>query len=102
MPAPDDTQTGAADLHKNVLVFHPGNCMPSVKALTFYRSGTFTLDVHYIDDSEPPNISTYMVACCAFFPVTITYASLTLHMTFSCTGLCRSDLSSPQMVKGQS
>lgn len=76
MAAPDDTQTGAAEMRQSIVVFPPGNPMPSVKALTFYRSGTFTIDVHYIDNSEPPSISTYMVACCAYFPVTITCASL--------------------------
>ena len=70
MPPPDDTQTGAADVQENVLVFHPGNRMPSVKAVALPVSGTFTIDVHYMDGSEPPNISTYTVACCGFFPFT--------------------------------
>ncbi|KAG6430042.1 hypothetical protein SASPL_108101 [Salvia splendens] len=61
MPAPDDTQTGAADLQENVLVFHPGNRMPSVKAVALSMSGTFTIDVHYMDGSEPLNSSTYTI-----------------------------------------
>ncbi|KAL0696539.1 hypothetical protein Bca4012_063719 [Brassica carinata] len=44
--------------------FPKGNSIPSVKALTFYRSGTFSVDVQYTDASElqvPPKISTYTI-----------------------------------------
>ena len=59
-----DAQNGAADNQQSTIVFPKGNPIPSVKALTFYRSGTFTVDVHYADVSElqaPAKISTYTV-----------------------------------------
>ncbi|KAK4761095.1 hypothetical protein SAY87_005988 [Trapa incisa] len=37
---------------RSTVVFPKGNPIPSVKALTFYRSGTFPVDVKYTDDSE--------------------------------------------------
>ena len=49
---------------QQTIVFPKGNVIPSVKALTFYRSGTFTVDVQYADVSElqaPSKISTYTV-----------------------------------------
>ncbi|KAL1551498.1 heat shock 70 kDa protein 14-like [Salvia divinorum] len=61
MAAPDGTQTGAADMRQTTVVFYPGNPMPSLKALTFYRSGTFTIDLYYIDGSGPLNLSTYTI-----------------------------------------
>ncbi|XP_077233747.1 heat shock 70 kDa protein 15-like [Tasmannia lanceolata] len=57
-----DSQNGAAD-HQQI-VFPKGNPIPSIKALTFYRSGTFTIDVLYADVSElqsPAKISTYTI-----------------------------------------
>jgi len=62
-PAPD-AQNGALENHQSTIVFPKGNPIPSVKALTFYRSGTFTIDVQYADVSElqaPAKISTYTV-----------------------------------------
>jgi hypothetical protein len=59
-----DTQNGAADNQQSTTVFPKGNPIPSVKALTFYRSGTFSVDVQYADVSElqaPARISTYTV-----------------------------------------
>ncbi|CAN4084864.1 unnamed protein product [Withania somnifera] len=62
-PAPD-AQDGALENHQSTIVFPKGNPIPSVKALTFYRSGTFTADVQYADVSElqaPAKISTYTI-----------------------------------------
>ncbi|KAI3463346.1 hypothetical protein Pfo_020009 [Paulownia fortunei] len=59
-----DTQNGAVDNQQSTVVFPKGNPIPSVKALTFYRSGTFTLDVQYADVSElqaPSKISSYTI-----------------------------------------
>lgn len=58
------TQNGAADNPQSTVVFPRGNPIPSVKALTFYRSGTFSVDVQYVDGAElqqPAKISTYTV-----------------------------------------
>lgn len=60
-----DSQNGAADNQQSTTVFPKGNPLPSVKALTFYRSGTFSVDVQYADVSElqaPAKISTYTVS----------------------------------------
>lgn len=59
-----DAQNGAADNQQNTVVFPKGNPIPSVKALTFYRSGTFSVDVVYADASEiqgQVKISTYTI-----------------------------------------
>ncbi|KAG8379927.1 hypothetical protein BUALT_Bualt07G0140600 [Buddleja alternifolia] len=59
-----DTQNGALENQQSTVVFPKGNPIPSVKALTFYRSGTFTIDVQYADVSEvqaPAKISTYTI-----------------------------------------
>ncbi|XP_075503683.1 heat shock 70 kDa protein 14-like [Primulina tabacum] len=59
-----DLQNGAVDNQQSTIVFPKGNPIPSVKALTFYRPGTFTVDVQYADVSElqaPAKISTYTV-----------------------------------------
>ncbi|XP_016440765.1 heat shock 70 kDa protein 14 [Nicotiana tabacum] len=59
-----DAQNGAAENQQSTVVFPKGNPIPSVKALTFYRSGTFTTDVQYADVSElqaPAKISTYTI-----------------------------------------
>lgn len=63
-------QNGVADNNQSTIVFPKGNPIPSVKALTFYRSGTFTVDVLYADVSElqaPGKISTYTVCLLHFF-----------------------------------
>ncbi|KAG9131157.1 hypothetical protein Leryth_020144 [Lithospermum erythrorhizon] len=62
-PAPD-TENGSTENQQSTIVFPKGNLIPSVKALTFYRSGTFTVDVQYTDASElhiPSKISTYSI-----------------------------------------
>ncbi|KAL7191337.1 hypothetical protein ACSBR2_023419 [Camellia fascicularis] len=62
--AAPDTQNGVAHNQQSTLVFPKGNPIPSIKALTFYRSGTFTIDVQYADVSElqaPAKISTYTI-----------------------------------------
>ncbi|KZV47883.1 heat shock 70 kDa protein 15-like [Dorcoceras hygrometricum] len=59
-----DMQNGAVDNQQSTIVFPKGNPIPSVKALTFYRSGTFTVDIKYADVSElqaPAKISTYTI-----------------------------------------
>ncbi|KAG6415764.1 hypothetical protein SASPL_123180 [Salvia splendens] len=60
-----DTQNGAGgDNLQSTIVFPKGNPIPSMKALTFYRSQTFGLDVQYSDVSElqaPTKISHYTI-----------------------------------------
>ncbi|KAM1219608.1 hypothetical protein FF2_046021 [Malus domestica] len=59
-----DAQNGAAENNQNTLVFPKGNPIPSIKALTFYRSSTFSVDVQYADVSDlqaPAKISTYTI-----------------------------------------
>ncbi|ONI15959.1 hypothetical protein PRUPE_3G071300 [Prunus persica] len=59
-----DTQNGAVDNNQSTIVFPKGNPIPSIKALTFYRSGTFSVDVQYADVSDlqaPAKISTYTI-----------------------------------------
>lgn len=59
--AASDSQNGAVDNQQSTVVFPKGNPIPSVKALTFYRSGTFSVDVHYTDSDQQAKISTYTV-----------------------------------------
>ncbi|XP_062008330.1 heat shock 70 kDa protein 14-like [Rosa rugosa] len=57
-----DAQNGGAD--QTTIVFPKGNPIPSFKALTFYRSGTFSVDVQYTDVGDlqaPVKISTYTI-----------------------------------------
>jgi heat shock 70kDa protein 4 len=57
-----DSQNSAP---QQTLVFPKGNVIPSIKALTFYKSSTFEVDVLYVDtcDSQiPQKISTYTVS----------------------------------------
>ncbi|KAL1533204.1 heat shock 70 kDa protein 14-like [Salvia divinorum] len=59
-----DTQNGVGDNLQSTIVFPKGNPIPSTKALTFYRSETFTLDVQYADVNElqaPAKISHYTI-----------------------------------------
>ncbi|KAH9666146.1 Heat shock 70 kDa protein 14 [Citrus sinensis] len=59
-----EAQNETGDNQQSTTVFPKGNPIPSVKALTFYRSGTFTVDVQYADVSElraPAKISTYTI-----------------------------------------
>ncbi|CAN6326868.1 unnamed protein product [Urochloa humidicola] len=56
-----DSQNSAP---QQTLVFPKGNAIPCVKALTFFRSSTFEVDVLYVDtcDSQiPEKISTYTI-----------------------------------------
>lgn len=60
-----EAQNETVDNQQSTVVFPKGNPIPSVKALTFYRSGTFTVDVQYADVSElqaPAKISSYTVS----------------------------------------
>ncbi|CAK7356663.1 unnamed protein product [Dovyalis caffra] len=62
--AAPDSQNGTADNQQCTIVFPKGNPIPSIKALTFYRSGTFSIDVQYTDVSElqaSVKISTYTI-----------------------------------------
>ncbi|GAB2269422.1 hypothetical protein Dimus_004339 [Dionaea muscipula] len=59
-----DTQNAANEAYQSTVVFPKGNPIPSVKALTFYRSGTFTVNMLYSDVSEvlaPAMISSYTI-----------------------------------------
>ncbi|KAD2393940.1 hypothetical protein E3N88_40917 [Mikania micrantha] len=59
-----DSQNGIVENQQSSIVFPKGNSIPSVKALTFFRSGTFTVDLQYADVSElqaPSKISTYTI-----------------------------------------
>ncbi|KAJ9537816.1 hypothetical protein OSB04_030549 [Centaurea solstitialis] len=56
-----DSDNGKTE-NQSCLVFSKGNLIPSVKALTFYRTGTFNVDVLYADARElqaPSKISTF-------------------------------------------
>ncbi|GJU44080.1 heat shock 70 kDa protein 15-like protein [Tanacetum coccineum] len=58
-----DSQNGTVEDQQSI-VFPKGNPIPSVKALTFFRSGTFSVDLQYADVSElkaPAAISTYTI-----------------------------------------
>lgn len=60
-----DAQDSGPDNQQSSLVFPKGNTIPSIKALTFYRSGTFSIDAQYDDVSglqAPARISTYTVS----------------------------------------
>uniref|UniRef100_A0A1D1XPC8 Heat shock protein 14 n=1 Tax=Anthurium amnicola TaxID=1678845 RepID=A0A1D1XPC8_9ARAE len=62
--AAPDSQNGAAENQQMPIVFPKGNPIPSVKALTFYRSSMFSIDVLYADENElqtSPNISSYTI-----------------------------------------
>ncbi|KAL6550638.1 hypothetical protein OROMI_021126 [Orobanche minor] len=55
---------GNVENQERAIVFPKGSPIPSVKALTFYTSGTFTVDVQYADVSElqaPLKINTYTI-----------------------------------------
>ncbi|KAJ0865518.1 putative Heat shock protein 70 family [Helianthus annuus] len=58
------SENGNAESQQSSVVFPKGNQIPSVKALTFYRAGTFTVDLQYADVSElkaSAKISTYTI-----------------------------------------
>ncbi|KAL6897866.1 hypothetical protein ACP4OV_006825 [Aristida adscensionis] len=49
---------------QQTVVFPKGNTIPSIKALTFFRSSTFEVDVLYVDTNDmqiPQKISTYTI-----------------------------------------
>lgn len=55
---------GETENQQSSIVFPKGNPIPSIKALTFYRASTFSVDVMYADASDlqvSPKISTYTV-----------------------------------------
>ncbi|KAI9076291.1 hypothetical protein K1719_041716 [Acacia pycnantha] len=57
-------QENEPDKQMSTVVFSKGNAIPSIKALTFFRSETFSVDIQYADVSEvqaPPKISTYTI-----------------------------------------
>ncbi|XP_020226409.1 heat shock 70 kDa protein 14 [Cajanus cajan] len=59
-----DAQDNGPENQQSSLVFPKGNPIPSMKALTFYRSGTFSVDFQYGDVSAtqtPARISTYTI-----------------------------------------
>ncbi|OAY85465.1 heat shock 70 kDa protein 15-like [Ananas comosus] len=57
-----DSQSGATENQQSTVVFPKWNPIPSVKALTFYRSSTFSVDVMYADlEGHPLKISTYTI-----------------------------------------
>ncbi|CAL9195417.1 unnamed protein product [Musa hybrid cultivar] len=59
-----DSQTVGSENQQSSVVFPKGNLIPSVKALAFYRSRTFTVDVVYADVGDlqvPAEISTYTI-----------------------------------------
>ncbi|XXG48712.1 hypothetical protein AAC387_Pa02g3084 [Persea americana] len=59
-----ESYNATGDNRQGTLVFPKGNPIPSVKPLTFYRSGKFFVDVHYADVRDlqtPSKISTYML-----------------------------------------
>ncbi|XP_042414310.1 heat shock 70 kDa protein 15-like [Zingiber officinale] len=59
-----DTQNGGIENQQSTVVFPKGNPIPSVKALTFFRCGTFSVDVVYADAGDaqvPAKISTYTI-----------------------------------------
>lgn len=60
-----DAQDSSPDNKQSTLVFPKGNIIPSVKVLTFYRAGTFSVDVQCHDQSDLQTlskISTYTVS----------------------------------------
>eukprot|EP00262_Sarcandra_glabra_P020686 TRINITY_DN837_c0_g1_i2.p1 TRINITY_DN837_c0_g1~~TRINITY_DN837_c0_g1_i2.p1 ORF type:complete len:856 (+),score=226.44 TRINITY_DN837_c0_g1_i2:70-2637(+) len=59
-----DSQNGATDHQQSTIVFPKGNPIPSVKAITLYRSGTFIIDVlcsDAIESQASSKISTYTI-----------------------------------------
>ncbi|KAJ0960599.1 hypothetical protein J5N97_001524 [Dioscorea zingiberensis] len=62
--AAPDAQNGAPDHQQSTIIFPKGNQIPSIKALTLYKSSTFSVDVMYADVSDhqiPAKISTYTI-----------------------------------------
>lgn len=60
-----DGQNGAAEGPQNIIVIPKGSPIPSLKAVTIIRQGTFAVDLQYADVSElqaPAKISSYTVS----------------------------------------
>ncbi|KAI3819770.1 hypothetical protein L1987_13619 [Smallanthus sonchifolius] len=51
-----DYQNGNVENQQSNIIFPNGNQIPSMKALTFYRTGTFTVDVQYADLIEEEEV----------------------------------------------
>lgn len=78
-----DSQNGESESQQSSVVFPKGNPIPSVKALTFYRSNTFTVDIICTDGGDlqvPSKITTYAV--------TISYLYIPLKYSFFSFSLC--------------
>lgn len=59
-----ESEDGSSEQQQITIVFPKGNPVPSTKALTFFRSGTFTVDILYADINQvraPVNISSYTI-----------------------------------------
>ncbi|PKA53830.1 Heat shock 70 kDa protein 14 [Apostasia shenzhenica] len=59
-----DSENVSLDAQQSTVVFPKGNPIPSIKALTFYRSNTFSVDVAYADVNDSSfysKISTYTI-----------------------------------------
>ncbi|WOK93910.1 heat shock 70 kDa protein 14-like [Canna indica] len=59
-----ESQNGGTDNIQTSVVFPKGNSLPSVKAITIFRSNTFTIDAVYTDGNDaqvPLKISTYTI-----------------------------------------
>jgi heat shock protein 4 len=67
-PAPESD--GGEEASPNSIVFVKGNPIPSTKMLTFYRSGTFSIDVLYVDTSELPPLTTPKISTFTIGPFT--------------------------------
>lgn len=103
-----DTQNGGAD--QTTLVFPKGNPIPSIKALTFYRSGTFSVDVQYADVCDlqaPAKISTYTVRSHVAYEIVYLHALISLvvwslaRFVNISLYMCRLVLSNLLKVRGQ-
>ena len=49
-----EKEPGNPDEDTELVVFPPGNAIPSTKILTFYRQGSFELEARYTDDAAVP------------------------------------------------
>lgn len=89
-----DTENGVVDNQQSTIIYPRGNPIPSVKALTFYRSSTFTFDVQYADVSGlpgPVKISTCMVI--VFCSFTLAHQlTLFIYITFDSYSLPSLDI----------
>lgn len=58
-----DSSDKAVENQQMTVIFPKGNQIPSIKAITFLRHNTFSIDVVYVDKEHKSQetISTYMV-----------------------------------------